>query len=83
MEKDENIIDLGSWNVPDSWDKVTLKMYQEIERYYEDKDESFDIRKVLHILTNHSEDEINMLPVEFLEEIMGHLSFMQKPIKEE
>ena len=58
-------------------------MYQEIERYYEDKDESFDIRKVLHILTNHSEDEINMLPVEFLEEIMGHLSFMQKPIKEE
>ena len=83
MEKDENIIDLGSWNVPDSWDKVTLRMYQEIERYYEDKDESFDIRKVLHILTNHSEDEINMLPVEFLEDIMGHLSFMQKPIKEQ
>lgn len=83
MEKDENIIDFGQWNVPDSWDKVTLKMYQEIERYYEDKDESFDIRKVLHILTGKGEDEINMLPVEFLEEIMGHLAFMQKPIKEE
>ena len=76
-------IDLGVWNVPCSWDDVTLAQYQEVERYYEGKDEDFDIRKVLHVFTNHSEDEINMLPLEFLEKIMEKLSFLQEPIKEE
>ena len=83
MDKNENIIDLGVWNVPKSWDEVTLKQYQEIERYYDGKEENFDVRKVLHILTNHTEDEINMLPLEFLEKIMGSLTFLQEPIKEE
>ena len=76
-------IDLGVWNVPCSWDDVTLAQYQEVERYYEGKDEDFDIRKVLHVFTNHSEDEINMLPLEFLEKIIEKLSFLQEPIKEE
>ena len=79
----DNIIDLGVWNVPKSWDEVTLKQYQEIERYYDGKEENFDVRKVLHILTNHTEDEINMLPLDFLEKIMASLSFLQEPIKEE
>lgn len=83
MNKNENIIDLGVWNVPKSWDEVSLKMYQEIERYYDGKEENFDVRKVLHILTNHTEDEINMLPLDFLEQIMGSLTFLQEPIKEE
>ena len=83
MDKNENIIDLGVWNVPKSWDEVTLKQYQEIERYYDGKEENFDVRKVLHILTNHTEDEINMLPLDFLEKIMGSLTFLQEPIKEE
>lgn len=83
MDKNENIIDLGVWNVPKSWDEVTLKQYQEIERYYDGKEENFDVRKVLHILTNHTEDEINMLPIDFLEKIMGSLTFLQEPIKEE
>ena len=82
MEK-ENIIDLGEINVPDSWDKVNLKTYSDIERYLTDNKETFDIRKVLHIFTGKSEDEINMLPVEFLDKIMDYLSFIQQPIKEE
>lgn len=82
IDKDGNI-DFQEWTVPRSWDEVTLKQYQEIERYYENKEENFDVRKVLHILTNHSEDEINMLPIDFLEKIMGSLSFLQEPIKEE
>ena len=84
MDKNENIIDLGVWNVPKSWDEVTLKQYQEIERYYENKEDKFDIREILHILTNHSEDEINSLPIDFLEEIMSYLVFMnEKPTEEE
>lgn len=83
-ELKEEIIDLGSWTCPSSWDEVSLKTYQEVERYYEGKENGFDVRQVLHIFTNHTEDEINALPLEFLEEIMGNLSFLQtKPSEEE
>lgn len=77
MDNEKDIIDYGSWSVPVRWEDVTLKQYQEIEKYYEDKDKNFDIREVLHIFTNHSEDEINALPVDFLEVIMTHLLFLQ------
>ena len=83
MANEENVIDLGVWNVPTSWDEVTLRQYQEIERYYEGKDEHFDVRKVLNILTSHTEDEINMLPLEYLEEIMEKLNFLSSLPKEE
>ena len=84
MDNEKDIIDYGSWSVPVRWEDVTLKQYQEIEKYYEDKDKDFDIREVLHIFTNHTQDEINALPVEFLEEIMTHLLFLQtKPEEKE
>lgn len=73
-----DIIDYGEWTVPTSWNDVTLKMYQEIERYYEDKDKDFDIREVLHIMTNHTVDEVNSLPVEFLDSIMEKMAFLQE-----
>lgn len=75
MQKE--IIDYGEINVPTSWNEINLKTYQELERFYSDKDESFDIRKVLHILTNKTEDEINMLPIEFVEKIMEKLEFLK------
>ena len=28
----ENVIDFGSWTVPTSWDELTLKQFQEIEK---------------------------------------------------
>jgi hypothetical protein len=80
----DEIIDYGQWSVPTRWEEVTLKQYQEIERYYEDKDKQFDVREVLHIFTDKSQDEINALPLEFLEEIMTHLLFLQtKPEEKE
>ena len=80
----KDIIDYGEWTVPTSWNDVTLKMYQEIERYYEDKDKDFDIREVLHIMTNHTVDEVNSLPLEFLEEIMEKMQFLEtKPEEKE
>ena len=48
----ENVIDFGSWTVPTSWEEITLKQFQEIEKYYSNKDKDFDIRDVLHIFTN-------------------------------
>lgn len=77
MEEKDIIKDFGKWNVPSKWDDVTLKIYQDIERYYADKEEKkFDVRDVLHILTNRSIDEINELPSDFLDTILTHLLFL-------
>lgn len=76
--QDENKKDLGKWTTPKSWDEVTLKMFQEIEKYYSDKDRKFDVRDVLHIFTDHSIDEINALPIYFTEKIMNELGFLQE-----
>lgn len=73
---EDNTIDFGSWVIPESWDDISLKMYQEIDRYYEDKEKHFDIREVLNIITGKSMDEINALPAEFLEVIMEKLMFL-------
>ena len=76
-EEIPEIIDLGSWKVPTSWDEVTLKQCQEIEAYYDGTDKQFDARDVLHIFCGRSIDEINELPMDFVEKIMGHLMFLQ------
>lgn len=78
MANEKDIIDYGEWNVPTSWKDITLDMFSDIERYYGDKDKNFDIREVLHILTGKSADEVNALPAEFLEEILGKLTFLNK-----
>jgi len=83
----EDIVkNFGSWSVPTKWDDVNLKLYREIERYYKGKEDAefdgtnqerqFDVREVLHILTNRSKDEINELPAEFLDTILTHLLFL-------
>ena len=71
-------INLGSWNVPTSWDEITLKQFQDIDNYYKDREKEPDIREMLHILTNKTVDEVNQLPVEFLEIIFDKLSFMNE-----
>jgi hypothetical protein len=81
VDKDGNI-DFQEWNVPTSWDELTLKMFQDIEKYYSDKDEGFNIREVLHIFTNKSEDEINALPITFTNELMNKLIFLKDKPKD-
>lgn len=71
-------INLGSWNIPTSWDNITLKQFQEIDRYYKEKEKEADIRDVVHILAGKTIDEVNQLPVEFLEMILEKLSFMDE-----
>ena len=74
---EENIIDYGSVTVPSSWKEITLKKYQDIERYYSDKDDkSFNTMDVLDILIDKDRDFIMSLPSEFLEIILDKLSFL-------
>ena len=77
----ENVIDFGSWTVPTSWDELTLKQFQEIEKYYSDKDKDFDIREVLHIFTDHTRDEIDQLPINFIDKLLNELSFLKEQPK--
>lgn len=74
--EDNNIIDYGEVTIPTSWDELTLKQYQEIERYYEDKDKEFDVREVLYIFTNRTMDEINAMPLDILDILLDKLSFI-------
>ena len=74
---EENIIDLGSVNVPTSWDDVTLRIFSELEKYYADKDKNFDLREVLHIMIDKDIDYVNALPINIAEKIMDKMSFLQ------
>ena len=78
-DKEKYYIDYGSWTVPDSWDKVTLKKFQDIQDYYEgiSGETKFDIREILHILCDKTVDEVNALPAEFLDMILEKLVFLQ------
>jgi ribosomal protein S15P/S13E len=80
----ENIIDYGKWTVPTSWDEITLKQFQEIEKYYQDKDKDFDIRDVLEVFTDHSRDEVDQLPIDFVDKLLNELTWLNsKPKWEE
>jgi hypothetical protein len=82
--EENNVIDYGKWNVPTSWNQITLKMYQKIEAFYDNtENKSFDVREVIHILCNKTIDEVNALPVEFLDNIMEKMSFLQTKVTEE
>ena len=78
---DKNIINLGIWNCPKSWNDITLKTYQEIDAFYKEKENKVDIREIVHILTNHTIDEVNALPIEFLDKILEHLQWLQEEPK--
>lgn len=82
-DKEKDIIDFGQWNCPKDWSDITLKQYQDIERFYADKEKNVDIREIIHILCNKTIDEVNALPAEFLDIILEKLAFLQEQPKEE
>lgn len=76
MDKINEDIDFGQWNVPESWNDINLGVYQDIERYYSEHKGDFKATEVLHILCDKSIDEVNALPITFVEKIMEHLTFL-------
>lgn len=79
--ENENIIDFKTWTVPTKWEDISLKKFQEIERFYENKEEKFDVREVIHIICDKTIDEVNALPSEFLDIILEKLLFLQEQPK--
>ena len=74
---DEVIKDFGEWKTPRGWNELTLKQFQDIERYYSDKDKQFDVREVLNLFTDHSVEEISQLPIDFVDKLLNELSWLQ------
>lgn len=76
-KKNVEYIDLPDITVPTKWEDLTLYQLQEIERYFTENDRQFNVKEIIHILTNKSIDEINDLPIQFIETILVHLAFLQ------
>ena len=72
MDKDNNQIDLGTWNVPTSWDEVTLGMVQRMKG-------KTDIKSIIAAVTNHDMDEVNQLPINILMRMGDMLKFINTP----
>ena len=77
---EENKIDFGEITIPSSWNEITLKKYQEIEAFYDESQDNFNVMDVLHIMIDKDIDYIKSLPAEFLDIILDKLSFLsEKP----
>lgn len=78
--KNKDVINFGSIKVPESWSDISLKTYQEIEAFYDESQDNFNVMDVLHIMIDKDIDYINSLPAEFLDIILDKLSFLtEKP----
>lgn len=80
---DNETIDLGKWVIPKNWEDISLLKFQQIKKFYNETDNAFDVRQVLHILCDKTMDEVNELPVEFLDIILEKLSFLNEQPKTE
>lgn len=75
------LTDFGEWKVPMTWSDVTLKQLEEIQRLYADEEEKHvNIIDIMPILTNHTKEEIEALPIDFVEAIMTEMSFLLAPL---
>lgn len=73
--------DFGEWNVPSSWDELTLGKFQELERFYdgdEENERKFDVRDVLDLMTDRTKDEINELPIEFTDSLLRKMYWLHE-----
>lgn len=81
MEEEKIIKDFGNITLPTKWEELSLRQYQEIEKYYSEHEGSFKITDIIHIMTDKNIDEINSMPLEFLDIISEKLSFMITPME--
>ena len=77
-----NIIDFGEIKVPEKWEDISLKKYQDISRYYSNNEDK-TIIDLLPILLDKDKDYVMSLPEEFLEKILEKMLFLQEepPVK--
>lgn len=75
-EKIEIVRDYGQWIVPESWNDITLKQMQEINKITK-QGEDFNMYDCLYILCNKTKEEVEALPVPFFEEVCNRMIFLK------
>ena len=74
MNDEKIIIDLGVWNLPKSWDDVTLAKFSNLQRIKgEGEAQIYDL---LQALCDKSRDEVMQLPIEFVEKMLNRMDFI-------
>ena len=68
--------DFGEWNVPTKWEDVTLGQVIAIDK--ERALEKPSLASIIAILCGKSVDEVEQLPVAFVENIISKMSFIQE-----
>lgn len=83
--KEEIVKDFGEVTIPEKWEEVTLKQYQELQRLVEanaDKeDKGIDKYEILSIFIGKTVKEIKEMPITFVDKLMSRLTFMNEPPK--
>ena len=74
------ITDFKQYNLPKSWEEVTLGQFQELQRAYNDEKKEVSIVDLISIMANKPKAEVQQLPTSFAELIMNELGFiMEQP----
>ena len=71
-------MNFGKITVPTKWEEVTLKQFTELLTIY-DK-ENKDILDIISMFTGRDKDELRKYPMDFINEILIHLQFMNTPL---
>lgn len=75
------IKDFGEFTVPEKWEDINLKKFQQIMRLYESSENKPDIIDLISIITDKDKEIIKQLPMDFIDKIMVRLLFLNEPIK--
>lgn len=80
----EIIKDYGDWNVPTSWDDITLSQFVDIMRMQDGLEEGQEpsIIDIIAALSGRTKNEVYSLPNEFVETLMAHLLFLNEPLND-
>lgn len=70
------MIDLGTYKTPKSWDEISLEKFQQMEG-------KSDITDMIAILTDHTRDEVMQLPQEVLERLLNEMDFLMTPMPQQ
>ena len=65
--------DFGEWNVPTSWDEVTLGQLQALDAL---NGSTPSLSQVVSVLSGRSIDEVDALPVQFANALLAKMSFI-------
>lgn len=71
----------GDFIVPEKWEDINLKKFQQIMRLYESSENKPDIIDLISIITVKDKEIIKQLPMDFIDKIMVRLLFLNEPIK--